>query len=78
MAVQNVSMKTTLLAVVVFAGMTAPVLADDTNVLTDEKSKVSYAIGIMFGHNFQQQGIEVDTGLFMWGFTDARSAARPC
>jgi FKBP-type peptidyl-prolyl cis-trans isomerase len=73
MAAQNYSMNKTMLAVVVFAGLTAPVLADDTNVLSDEKSKVSYAIGMTIGHNFQQQGIDVDTGLFMRGLTDAKS-----
>jgi FKBP-type peptidyl-prolyl cis-trans isomerase len=73
MAAQNYSMKKTMLAVVVFAGLTAPVLADDTNVLSDEKSRVSYAIGMTIGHNFQQQGIDVDTGLFMRGLTDAKS-----
>ena len=41
-----ITMKKTMLAVVVFAGLTAPVLADDTNVLCDEKSRVSYAIGM--------------------------------
>jgi FKBP-type peptidyl-prolyl cis-trans isomerase len=66
-------MKKTILAVVVFAGLTAPVFADDTNVLSDEKSRVSYAIGMTIGHNFQQQGIDVDTTLFMRGITDAKS-----
>ncbi len=73
MAAQNYFMNKTMLAVVVFAGLTAPVLADDTNVLSDEKSKVSYAIGMTIGHNFQQQGVDVDTGLFMRGLTDAKS-----
>ena len=74
MAAQNYSMNKTMLAVVVFAGLTAPVLADDTNVLSDEKSKVSYAIGMTIGHNFQA------TGRLMWtpgclcaGLTDAKS-----
>ena len=73
MAAQNYFMNKTMLAVVVFAGLTAPILADDTNVLSDEKSKVSYAIGMTIGHNFQQQGVDVDTGLFMRGLTDAKS-----
>jgi FKBP-type peptidyl-prolyl cis-trans isomerase FklB len=66
-------MKKTMLAVVVFAGLTAPVLADDTNILSDEKSKVSYAIGMTIGHNFQQQTIDVDDTLFMRGLKDAQS-----
>jgi FKBP-type peptidyl-prolyl cis-trans isomerase FklB len=66
-------MKKTMLAVVVFAGLTAPVFAYDTNVLSDEKSKVSYAIGMTIGHNFQQQGIDVDDAVFLRGLKDAQS-----
>ena len=42
-------MKTTLLAVIISTGMAAPLFADGTNVFSDEKSKVSYAIGMVFG-----------------------------
>lgn len=66
-------MKKTMLAVVVLAGLTAPVFAYDTNVLSDEKSKVSYAIGMTIGHNFQQQGIDVDDAVFLRGLKDAQS-----
>ena len=66
-------MKKTILAVVVFAGLTAPLFADDTNVLGDQKSKVSYAIGMTIGQNFKRQGIDVDTALFLRGITDAES-----
>ena len=66
-------MKKTMLAVVVLAGLTAPVFAYDTNVLSDEKSKVSYAIGMTIGHNFQQQGIDVDDTVFLRGLKDAQS-----
>jgi FKBP-type peptidyl-prolyl cis-trans isomerase FklB len=66
-------MKKTMLAVVVFAGLTAPVFAYDTNVLSDEKSKISYAIGMTIGHNFQQQGIDVDDAVFLRGLKDAQS-----
>jgi FKBP-type peptidyl-prolyl cis-trans isomerase FklB len=66
-------MKRTILAVVVFAGLATPLFADDTNVLADEKSKVSYAIGMTIGQNFQRQGIDVDTALFMRGLTEARA-----
>jgi len=44
-----------------------------TNVLSDEKARVSYAIGMTFGHNFQAQGIEVDTGLLVRGMKDMQS-----
>ena len=56
-----------------FAGLTAPALADDTNILSDEKLKVSYAIGMTIGSNFKQQAIDLDEALFLRGLKDARS-----
>ena len=53
-------MKTTFLTVILSVGVAAPLFADGTNILSDEKSRVSYAIGMMLGHNWQQQGLEVD------------------
>ena len=44
-----------------------------TNTLADEKSRDSYALGMFYGHNWQQQGIEVDWALFSRGFKDAQS-----
>lgn len=44
-----------------------------TNLLSDEKSRDSYALGMFYGHNWQQQGIEVDWNLFSRGFKDAQS-----
>ena len=41
-------------------GTAAPLFADGTNILGDEKSRVSYAIGMMLGHNWQQQGLEIN------------------
>jgi FKBP-type peptidyl-prolyl cis-trans isomerase FklB len=66
-------MKRTILTVIFFAALTGPLLADNTNLLSDENSKVSYAIGMTLGHSFQQQGIEVDTAIFLRGIKDAQS-----
>lgn len=44
-----------------------------TNVLSDEKARDSYALGMLYGHNWQQQGIEVDWDVFSRGFRDAQS-----
>jgi FKBP-type peptidyl-prolyl cis-trans isomerase FklB len=44
-----------------------------TNVLSDEKARVSYAIGMMMGHNFQAQGVEVDPDLLIRGVKDMLS-----
>ena len=66
-------MNKTILSAVLFASITAPLFAADTNLLSDEKSKVSYAIGMTIGNNFKQQGIDVDTTIFMHGLEDAKS-----
>lgn len=68
-------MKRAILTVVFFASLTAPLFADDTNLLSDEKSKVSYAIGMSIGHGFQQQGVDVDNDLFLRGLKDAQSGS---
>ena len=38
----------------------APLLADGTNVLTDDKSRLSYAIGMLTGHQWKQQNLDFD------------------
>jgi FKBP-type peptidyl-prolyl cis-trans isomerase len=66
-------MKKILLTVILCLPAAVPLFADDTNVLTDEKARASYAIGMMLGHNWQQQGIDVDLNLVMRGLKDAQS-----
>src|SRR5271154_4952000 len=66
-------MKTILLAVIFSASLAAPLFADGTNVLGDDKSKASYAIGMTLGHNWQQQGIDVDLDLVLRGLKDEQS-----
>ena len=44
-----------------------------TNVLSDEKARVSYAIGMSMGHNLQRQGVEVDANLVARGVNDVLS-----
>lgn len=51
----------------------APLLADDTNILTDDKSKAGYAIGMMLGHNLK--GADVDVNLILRGFKDEESGS---
>ena len=54
------SMKKIIFGTVLCLGLAPVVWAENTNQLSDEKSRVSYAIGMMLGHNWQQQGLEVD------------------
>jgi FKBP-type peptidyl-prolyl cis-trans isomerase len=67
------NMKTTVLAVIFSVGIAAPLFADGTNILGDEKSRVSYAIGMMLGHNWQQQGLEIDPDLAAHAIKDVQS-----
>jgi FKBP-type peptidyl-prolyl cis-trans isomerase FklB len=41
--------------------LAAPLFADGTNQLTDEKSRVSYSIGMSIGHNFKRGGLDAET-----------------
>ena len=63
-------MKKIILSLVCLGTATA-VFADGTNQLADEKSRVSYAIGMMNGHNWQQQGLELDVEVYAHGLKDA-------
>jgi FKBP-type peptidyl-prolyl cis-trans isomerase len=44
-----------------------------TNALSDEKARVSYALGMTFAHNFQAQGVEVDPDSLARGLKDVQS-----
>ena len=66
-------MKKTALTVIFCLTAAVPLFADGTNVLTDEKARVSYAIGMTIGHNWQQQGIDADLDLVLRGLKDAQS-----
>jgi FKBP-type peptidyl-prolyl cis-trans isomerase FklB len=48
------------LGMILCLGTAAVLRAEGTNQLADEKSRVSYAIGMMLGHNWQQQGLDID------------------
>lgn len=56
-------MKNLILGAALAFGVASTVKADDTNVLADEKSKVSYAIGLMLGHNWQQQALDINADI---------------
>jgi FKBP-type peptidyl-prolyl cis-trans isomerase len=44
-----------------------------TNRFADDKSKASYAFGMIFAHNLQQQGIGVDPVMLLHGLKDQQS-----
>jgi FKBP-type peptidyl-prolyl cis-trans isomerase FklB len=44
-----------------------------TNLLSDTKSRVSYAVGMMTGERWKQQGIELNDGLYIRGLQDGEA-----
>jgi FKBP-type peptidyl-prolyl cis-trans isomerase FklB len=48
----------------------APLFADGTNQFTDEKSRVSYAVGIMTGHQWKQQMLDIDPDIYAKAIKD--------
>ena len=66
-------MKTTALIVTFCLGAVGPLLADSTNMLTDEKSRVSYAIGMMTGRQWKQQELDFDVDLYARGIKEGMS-----
>jgi FKBP-type peptidyl-prolyl cis-trans isomerase FklB len=66
-------MKTIILTVVFSLTVAAPLLAYDTNVLSDDKLRTSYAIGMMLGGSWKQAGIEVDDATVLRGLKDVQT-----
>ena len=74
--IQNYSrthMKKIIFAALITLSLASVGMAADTNVLSDTKSRVSYAIGMMLGHNWQQQGLDVNPDLAAQAIKDIQS-----
>jgi len=67
------TMKNILLTACLFLTITTPLLAYDTNVLGDDKSRVSYAIGMMLGSRWVQEGIDVSNEMVLRALKDVQS-----
>jgi FKBP-type peptidyl-prolyl cis-trans isomerase len=63
-------MKRTALILAFCLSAVSPLLADGTNQLADEKSRVSYAIGMMTGLQWKQQDLDFDIDLYARGIKD--------
>ncbi len=66
-------MKKTALIIALSLTAAAPLMADGTNQLADEISRVSYAIGMMTGHQWKQQELDFDPDIYARGIKDAMS-----
>jgi FKBP-type peptidyl-prolyl cis-trans isomerase FklB len=71
---KNEIMKKTALILAFALSAAAPLFADGTNnTLTDEKSRLSYSIGMMFANRWKEQGVDVDPNLVLRGMKDQQS-----
>ena len=64
--------KIVLISILSLSGA-APLMAGDTNVLTDEKARLSYAIGVTFATRWKEQGVDVDPDAVLRGLKDMQS-----
>jgi FKBP-type peptidyl-prolyl cis-trans isomerase FklB len=60
-----------IFATAAVTGLVSIAPAEGTNQLSDEKSRVSYAIGLNIGHNIKQQGVDIDANLVSRAIKDA-------
>jgi FKBP-type peptidyl-prolyl cis-trans isomerase FklB len=67
-------MKTTVIALIFLAGVSTPIFADGTNVLSNEMARSSYAIGMNLGHLWKQNDVDVDNAMLLRGIEDAESS----
>ena len=73
----GVVMKSAIIGILaIFFVVTQAFAASDT-VLKTDKDKTSYSMGMNVGTGFKQQSIDVNADIFMKGFKDAQSGAKP-
>jgi FKBP-type peptidyl-prolyl cis-trans isomerase FklB len=73
-------MKKFILGTVAGLGLVSVVTAEGTNLLSDQKSRVSYAIGMMTGHNWEMQGLDtnvLDVDIYAQALKDSQSGRTP-
>jgi FKBP-type peptidyl-prolyl cis-trans isomerase len=64
-------MKKLILGTLISVGIASVVMADGTNLLSDQKSRVSYAIGMMTGRQWKQQDVDFDPDVYARGIKDS-------
>ena len=50
--------------------LAAPLFADGTNLLTDQKSRISYALGMLNGHQWKMQDLDFNPDIYVQGIKD--------
>ncbi len=70
-------MKLTWITILSLLLLASPLLAAENIQFKNDKEKASYIIGINIGHNLKQMPMQIDQDLFLKGFKDALSGAKP-
>jgi FKBP-type peptidyl-prolyl cis-trans isomerase len=65
------------IALVALVFLTTPANAGETEVLKNQKEKISYGIGTDAGRNFKRLGIDLDVDVFVKGLKDSLSGEKP-
>ena len=60
-------------ATAAFAATNVVITSEMSHVLTDDNSRVSYAIGMLTGHSWQQQGVDFDVDVYAKGIKDGKA-----
>ncbi len=69
-------MKKTLVFLAAIA-LAAPVFAEPTTELKDERDKVSYSIGLDIGSTFKKQGMDINSDVLLKGLKDGAGDGKP-
>ncbi len=70
-------MKSTLIGILAILFVVTQVFAAEDTLLKTDKDKTSYSLGMNVGANFKQQSIDINADIFVKGFKDALSGAKP-
>ncbi len=70
-------MKLKTMAILTLAALAAPAFAEDAAPFKDPTQRLSYAIGLEVGRNFERQGIQFDMDMLVRGLKDAGPGAKP-
>lgn len=71
------AMKSALVGILAILFVVTQVFAAEDTLLKTDKDKTSYSMGMNVGMNFKQQSIDINADIFMKGFKDALSGAKP-
>ena len=66
-------MKNIILISILSMSSAAPLMAADTNVLADEKARLSYSIGVTFATRWKEQDVDVDPDVVLRGLKDSQA-----